>query len=90
MHSNMYDAKNSHDYWWKSCRPWWSDDDDVDDDEDDDEEEDDGLINTDDLLNDCLVQFADTVNIKSPVKSMWCTDDLTISNSIWELIWSQF
>ena len=38
--------------------------------DDDDDDDDDGLINTDDLLNDCLVQFADTVNIKSPVKSM--------------------
>ena len=39
-------------------------------DDDDDDDDDDGLINTDDLLNDCLVQFADTVNIKSAVKSM--------------------
>ena len=37
---------------------------------DDDDDDDDGLINTDDLLNDCLVQFADTVNIKSAFKSM--------------------
>ena len=43
---------------------------DDDDDDDDDDEVGDGLINTDNLLNDCLVQFADTVNIKSAVKSM--------------------